>query len=355
MAGANMDHPWFNRVGYGDTQFSQWQLGQQVTSTLLKKGDEVCFSQAGRFVSMKAYESDGVIVADVPNRMLEIAKPILVSLGQGAQAQPSVTTQLEVLEGDMPDGYKFEDNSARELKRSGIDSSEVTQIVKDNFEGGVGYEETTETVMLPETSFEVSKSAPQVVLSESFPYTFEIGKEYTVTFDGVTNTYTAIESDAGGVLTNTSVADVKAGNGWGIQMLNGQCLFVTADPSLVGAHTISISGPVTKLHRIDSKYVPIKALWANSSSKLYTGFDPVDLDTTLVPLTYEEAYSLYESCCSVYIFTNNYRRYTVTEIRGENWDVSGSGFKHIYFDVMDGVSDTVKTFSVANPNYSGVS
>ena len=217
------------------------------------------------------------------------------------------------------------------------------------------YEETSEVVMLPETSFEIVAGTRQIIISNSFSYAFEIGKEYTVTFDGETDTHTAITAYGSGTLTNTSSNDVSAGNGWGIQMLNGQCVFVTADPSLVGAHTISISGPVTKLHRIDSKYMPIKALFADSSSKLYSGYDPVDPNTTLVPLTYEEAYSLYESCCSVYIFTNNYRRYTVTEIRGTSWDVSGSGFKYFYFYVMDGDSNTVKTFSVENPNYSGIS
>ena len=217
------------------------------------------------------------------------------------------------------------------------------------------YEETSEVVMLPETSFECVAGTHQIIISNSFPYTFEVGQDYTVTFDGETDTHTAIRADGGGVLTNTSFADVNASNGWGIQMLNGQCVFLTADPSLVGAHTISISGPVTKLHRIDSKYMPIKALFADSSSKLYSGYDPVDPNTTLVPLTYEEAYSLYESCWSVYIFTNKHRRYTVTEIRGTSWDVSGSGFKYFYFDVMDGDSMTVKSFSVENPNYSGVS
>ena len=217
------------------------------------------------------------------------------------------------------------------------------------------YEETSEVVMLPETSFECVSGTPQIIISNSSPYTFEVGQDYTVTFDGETDTHTAIRVNVGAALTNTSFEDINAGNGWGIQMLNGQCVFVTADPSLVGAHTISISGPVTKLHRIDSKYMPIKALFADSSSKLYSGYDPVDPNTTLVPLTYEEAYSLYESCCSVYIFTNNYRRYTVTEIRGTSWDVSGSGFKYFYFYVMDGDSNTVKTFSVENPNYSGTS
>ena len=52
---------------------------------------------------------------------------------------------------------------------------EVTQIVKDSFAGGVGYEEATETVILPETSFEIMAGAVDTIISNSFPYTFEVG------------------------------------------------------------------------------------------------------------------------------------------------------------------------------------
>lgn len=229
---------------------------------------------------------------------------------------------------------------------------EVTQIVKDNFAGGVGYEETTEGVMLPETSFEIVAGNPGVLISDSFPYTLEVGQDYTVTLDGEAQTCTAIETATGGALTNTSLDDCKAGNGWFLAVPDGEVRLQTNDSSLVGAHTISISGSVNTVRKIDSKYMPIKALLGDSSGNLFTDFTSFEQHKPpSVPLTYDEAYSLYESCCSVYIFTNNYRRYTVTEIRGANWDVSGSGFKYIYFEVMDGT--TLREFSVANPNYSG--
>ena len=232
---------------------------------------------------------------------------------------------------------------------------EVKQIVKDNFAGGVGYEEPAEVVMLAEMSFEVVTVDADTLISNSSPYTFEIGKKYTVTFDGVTNTYTAIEYNTTGALINTSLDDAMSGNGWLIAGLEGACWLLTTDPSLIGTHTISISRPVTKTHRIDSKYMPAiaKALYANSAGNLFTYFDPAVSDNSpLVPLTYEEAYSLYHSGSPVLIYEKN-TRYTVTGIRGANLDVSGSGFKYIYFDVMDSGSATVKSFRVANPNYSG--
>lgn len=132
---------------------------------------------------------------------------------------------------------------------------EVTQIVKDKFAGGVGYEETSEVVMLPETSFECVSVPYDTIISYSFPYTFEIDKEYTVTFGGVTNTYTAIAAGSRGALTNTSLNESAAGNGWLISASDGSVGLTTLDSSLIGAHTISISGVVTNIHKIDDIYI----------------------------------------------------------------------------------------------------
>ena len=133
---------------------------------------------------------------------------------------------------------------------------EVTQIVKDNFAGGVGYEETTEVEMLPETSFECVSVESDTIISDSFPYTFEVGQNYTVTFDGATNTYTATEYNRAGMLTNTSFVDVFAGTGWVIFAGGGKAGLQTLDPSFVGTHTISISGSAHEVHKIDSKFIP---------------------------------------------------------------------------------------------------
>lgn len=236
---------------------------------------------------------------------------------------------------------------------------EVEQIVKDNFAGGVGYEETVWTVMLPETSFEVVSGTSQYIISNSFPCTFEVGKKYTVTFDGETNTYTAIAGDEGmAALINTSLDDFAAGNGWLIGVDTGACWFLTMGSSLVGAHTISISVPGTETHRIGSKYMPInympiKVLNTNSAGKLFTDFDPAEPGPSSVPLTYEEAYSLLKSGSPVLIFYKT-GRYTVTGIRAATGNAE-TGWKYIYFDIMDSDSTTVKTFSVENPNWGGTS
>lgn len=234
---------------------------------------------------------------------------------------------------------------------------DVTQIVKDNFAGGVGYEETSEVVMLPETSFEVSGT--ETGISESFPYTFEIGKEYVVTLDGVTNTYTAVDDGYGLLgITNTSADDVENGNGWMVYIDESELLFFTHDAAFSGAHTISISGATTEPHKIDSRYIPAvaKALYADKSSNLFTDFtDPDSYDPNNPPsvaLTYAEAYYLFSSCIHIFIFDSG-DKYTVLEIRPGLWDsANGTGFKDIYFDVMYGSS--IKSYKVTNPDWMGV-
>ena len=119
------------------------------------------------------------------------------------------------------------------------------------------YEEVTNVAMLPETSFEVSESASEVALSDPFPYTFEIGEEYTVTFDGVANTYTAV--NVGGLIgiASSSPEEVFNGNGWACAAADGILMLMTSDASLIGAHSISISK--TKFtHKIDNKYIDFK-------------------------------------------------------------------------------------------------
>lgn len=164
----------------------------------------------------------------------------------------SVPEEVAALIDDAEAGMAKEDPRA---SQRGIEK-DVTQIVKDNFEGGVGYEETNEVVMLPETSFEVG--AEGVMLSESFPYTFEAGKEYVVNLDGVTNTYTAelFEPIDSVIITNTSAEELMKGNGWLCKMENGALFFLTEDASFFGTHTIKISDVTTTTHKIGSKYLP---------------------------------------------------------------------------------------------------
>lgn len=139
----------------------------------------------------------------------------------------------------------------------------------DELEGGFGYTDVNEIAMLPETSFECVAGTSNIIISDSFPYTFEVGQDYTVTLDGETKTYTAISAGGGVVITNTSLDEWVAGNGWMIQAGGGKCAFGTGDPSLVGTHTISITGPGYVIKKIEGKYWPDETPLYVYDSKLY--------------------------------------------------------------------------------------
>ena len=118
------------------------------------------------------------------------------------------------------------------------------------------YEETSEVVMLPETSFEMINEGgiAGALLSESFPYEFEVGKEYIVTLDGVAKTYTAVDEDG------SAVVIIRLSQGLSNSLVlfkpnDTKLILTTSDVSLLGTHTIKISEGMTTTHKIDSKYI----------------------------------------------------------------------------------------------------
>ena len=155
----------------------------------------------------------------------------------------------------------------------------------DELEGGFGYTDVNEIAILPETSFEISDTSNWVILSDTFHHYFEVGKDYAVTLDGVTNTYTAIEANGFGSITNTSALDVfENGNGWMLSMgRNNMLCFGSYDASLYGTHTISITDYVIK--KIEGKYLPDETPLYVYDSELYYDEEHTELIKPLALLT----------------------------------------------------------------------
>lgn len=157
----------------------------------------------------------------------------------------------------------------------------------DELEGGFGYTDVNEIAILPETSFEISDTSDWVILSDTFHHYFEVGKDYAVTLDGVTNTYTAIECDGYGSITNTSALDViENGNGWMLSMgRNNMLCFGSHDASLYGTHTISITGTDYVIKKIEGKYLPDETPLYVYDSELYYDEEHTELIKPLALLT----------------------------------------------------------------------
>ena len=94
----------------GKTEFNQWDQGQRVTNPNMVVGDKVRFWNAtGETHPMIAYLHEGVVVADVPNDLLQNACPIVVELCGKPECQGRFTVNF--VSDKKPDGYIFIDNT----------------------------------------------------------------------------------------------------------------------------------------------------------------------------------------------------------------------------------------------------
>lgn len=92
----------------GSMEFTQWDQGQKVTCDRMDAGDKVVFINfSGATYVMEAYAEGGVIVADVPNKLLQYASPIVIDL----QDQPCQYTRIGVNASEKPEDYEFVDNT----------------------------------------------------------------------------------------------------------------------------------------------------------------------------------------------------------------------------------------------------
>lgn len=110
-----------------------------------------------------------------------------------------------------------------------------------------------ETVMLPETMITIKLQ--ENVVSDNFPYSFEIGRTYTILFDGVETEYIAYDGGEGYGYVGYDAQTVAGGTGFVITANNGAASLLTMDSALVGQHTISIKCAMTEIVKIPEKYI----------------------------------------------------------------------------------------------------
>lgn len=127
-----------------------------------------------------------------------------------------------------------------------------------------------ETVMLPETTITIVANSENL-LSSSFPYSFEVGQTYVITFDGVDTEYTAYEAQ-GIVFVGDNFSSVTGGSGYVVMANNGSIGLSTMDSSLDGSHTIAIKKHTQEIVKVDEKYLPESAFtdaeWSKISNKI---------------------------------------------------------------------------------------
>ena len=186
-----------------------------------------------------------------------------------------------------------------------------------------------ETVMLPETT--VTLATESNLLSDNFPYSFEIGKTYTILFDSVETEYTAYDGGDGRTYVGYDMQTVMGGTGFAITAANGAVLLITMDSAFVGQHTISIKSAMTEIVKIPEKYVNQhthileKNFWTSRSKSdlidIVNQFKAGDVfayqyDTGTVALLISAGYSETAGFSFVYMYN-----YAIVNIMGNvgNW------------------------------------
>lgn len=122
------------------------------------------------------------------------------------------------------------------------------------------YEEVTNVAMLPETKFNFGIELTNITLVDSFPYTFNVGQEYTVTLDGETKVTQAIDDKGTASIFTASLEEFYNGIGYKLLVYQGKLQLATKAFDLA-EHTISLIGESSVVHKIDDKYlgdVPFK-------------------------------------------------------------------------------------------------
>lgn len=117
------------------------------------------------------------------------------------------------------------------------------------------YEEVTNVAMLPETKFNFGIELTNITLVDSFPYTFNIGQEYTVTLDGETKVTHAVDDNGTVSIFTASLEEFYSGTGYKLLVFQGKLQLATKAFDLA-EHTISLSGEYSNVYKINEKYLP---------------------------------------------------------------------------------------------------
>lgn len=159
------------RILDGRREFYQWDVNVKITSSRFKVGGTVHFhnGDAREALAVKAYALDGQIVADVPNNMLWVARPIMVYIyEQDDDGSRTVLAQgFKVIARPKPADYIYFEPKAAMTVRD-LTYAEI-QAAKDrgDFGGLVQTPGNSETVAMSQkavtTTFYLDNDIPDTV------------------------------------------------------------------------------------------------------------------------------------------------------------------------------------------------
>lgn len=265
----------FEIVGREEQAFEQWEQGARVSNPCMKAGDEVVFrNSSGATAVMIAMEESGQVVADVPNKLLQMALCILVDLGQSNELHSECRTSFRVNPAEKPADYSYIDNTVREEEKSsgggsGADLLNENGIIKQEYlPKGFPYKSGKDAVIMEATKLEYDADAGGIVYKDKYIKLLP-GEEYIVSWNGVEYTSTAVDGSGLGEGIECGLGNVGALTG-GEPTSDPFVIFTTTEElgAMMGFFAmvlplddsttvdISITGFVGDLQKIDEQYLP---------------------------------------------------------------------------------------------------
>lgn len=184
------------RIYDGRESFYQWDLNQKVTSNGLKVGDEVHFFSMHIPTALItiAYELDGLVVADVPNILLQRSYPITVYKMNVTEDGKSTVEQYQfpVKQRAKPDDYVYTETEVLNYK----DLEERIAKLEEGGTGGGITEETDPTV--PDWAKQPNPPSVDIPTALPNPHKLTITGAVSAEYDGSKAVSVEIPEGGGG-------------------------------------------------------------------------------------------------------------------------------------------------------------
>lgn len=176
--------------------FKQWDLDQLVTCDCLKEGDDVVFRSGGKTYETTAFAQDGMVVADVPNFILQKADSFRVDLGWGLKCHLDCRTTFDVEAMEKPEDYVCTEN-IKQRNTSTVGATKVSAL--DDF---------------------IANTDIAHLYDESTGAYYTVIRVYKQKIDG-TYQYPFVYAPNGANAGNKSTLDMTKGDGWLLAINSG--------------------------------------------------------------------------------------------------------------------------------------
>ena len=237
-----------------------------------------------------------------------------------------------------------------EEKLGKISTEGIADIVKEQFSGGIGYSESSETVILPEATYTLNAMGEMQMCQMTMTLPLSIGNEYKVVWNGVE--YICTCADFNGIKYVGDVSIMAGGDSTGepFVVITSEAENATGIATLTNINevTISICEFTETIHTISAEYLPANI--GGGDTPFVFGIEYTDDGLAMVGATMEELTVAYQEGKRIGAYTpRGYIPMTNASFKTENRLVFTFSSANTYSDVS--AYGGASTYARGNPQY----